>query len=84
MKITIKKKESEVKQVFVKDVPPGYIFEITASGSRLVKALKLLSNKYVLLTYSSGMDWFEINDEMSWKDTPVRILGKLTEIIVEE
>jgi len=83
MKITVKNKEPEVKQVFIKDVPVGYVFEILDSGAGYVKALKLWDEKAVLLRYSAGDDWFELKCKTAWEDSPVRILGKLTEIIVE-
>jgi len=84
MKITVRKKEPEVKQLFIKDVPVGYVFEILDSGAGYVKALKLWDEKAVLLKYSAGNDWFELLDNESWSDSPVRILGELTEIIVQQ
>lgn len=84
MKITVRKKEPEIKQVFIKDVPIGYVFEILDSDANYIKALKLWNEKVVLLKYSTGHDWFELKSGSAWKDSPIRILGKLTEIIVEE
>ena len=86
MEITIKENVKTESIITNQDVEPGYVFEILDSGSLLdkkVKALKLMNEETVLLKYSSGNDWFELNDDNSWKDSPVKILGKLTEIVVD-
>lgn len=83
MKITVKNKEPEVKQVFIKDVPVGYVFEIYNAWNNTLKALKLCGGKIILLTYSSGDDWFTLG-QSCWEKYPVKILGKLSEIIVTE
>jgi hypothetical protein len=80
MKITIKKCLPEVKETFIKDVPRGYVFEVL-DGNRL---LKLGDNAVVILTWADGKDWLMIKDESSWERTPVKILGKLIEIVVEK
>lgn len=84
MKITIKKNKPEIKGICIDDVKPGYVFEIGVGGNYYVKALKLHNDKVALLTYSAGKDWFEMCNNTDWKDYPIRILGKLTEIVVEE
>ena len=85
MRVTIKGEKIE-PVITVKDVKPGYVFEILDSGSKYngyVKALKLQEREFVLLQYSSGNDWFELCDKISWIGSPVKILGKLTEIVVD-
>jgi len=80
MKITVRKKEPEVKQAFIKNVPVGHVFEVDG-----VTALKLTREKVALFTFPSGSDWFEImTPDSCWSDMPVKILGKLTEIILEK
>ena len=86
MKITIKGNEKVEPKITIEDVEPGYVFEIFNSGPTTggkVKALKLEDGEAILLTYSSGCDWFEILDDESWDNSPVKILGKLTEIVVD-
>jgi len=86
MKITIKENEKVEPKITIEDVKPGYVFEILESGlteTKKVKALKLLNNEVVLLQFSSGNDWFELLDGKSWVDSPVKILGELTEIVVD-
>lgn len=85
MKITVEKKEPKVKQMFIKDVPIGYVFEILDSeyGNGGVTGLKLHKNRFILLQHGYGTDWFEIG-ESCWDDYSVRIIGKLTEIIVQQ
>jgi len=84
MKITIKNKVKAEPVITSQDVKSGYVFEILDSGVfGHVKALKLVNGKSALLVFSNGADWFELKDDTSWKDSPVKILGKLTEIIVD-
>jgi hypothetical protein len=83
MKITVRKKEPEVKQVYIEDVPVGYVFKIHDSCCK-PDALKLRNNRFVLLNFLNEDDsYLEVNDG-TWRDTSVEIVGKLTEIIVEE
>jgi len=82
MKITFEK--VEVKNgLTINNVKKGYVFEIDDGGSRPVTALKLCDGKFILLKWSSGYDWFVVGDT-SWADYPIKILGKVTEISVEE
>ena len=85
MKITIKKNKPEVKQVYIKDVPVGYVFKILnyKNNDKGPTALKLCADRFVVLSYTSGYSWFIIGDA-GWKDYTVKILGELTEIVVEE
>jgi len=86
MKITIKGNEKVEPKITIEDVEPGYVFEILNSGpfsGGCVQALKLKHDKVVLLNFSDGSDWFEIFDDKSWVDSPVKILGKVTEIVVD-
>ena len=84
MEITVRKSK-KTSDLYIEDVEPGYVFEILDSGfwaERKVKALKL-RDSIVLLKYSAGNDWLELLDDDSWERSKVKILGKLTEIIVE-
>lgn len=85
MKIVIKENVETKPTITSEDVKSGYIFEILHSGSigKKVIALKLMNNQTVLLTYSSGNSWFDLLDDESWADSPVKILGKITEITVD-
>jgi len=84
MKITIKENVQTKEETKINDVKLGYVFEILDNGSsNHVRALKLFDDEVVLLQYSSGHDWFELRDDESWKNSPVRILGKLIEIVVD-
>ena len=86
MKITIKENKKVESKITIKDIEPGYVFEILESGSvthDYVKALKLENDEVVLLTYCSGRNWLEIREDETWENSPVKILGKLTEIIVD-
>lgn len=71
--------------MFIEDVPVGYVFEISDGRyeNSGVTGLKLHKNSFVLLQHSYGTDWFEIG-ESCWDDYSVRIIGKLTEIIVQQ
>ena len=86
MKITIRKKEPKRKTITAADVKPGYVFEycedFSDSEGRVV-ALKL-HNGIVYLKFDDKKDWFKIRDDASWKNCSVKILGRLSEIIVEE
>jgi len=85
MKITVRKKEPEVKRTLIKDVPIGYVFKILEDeyNDSGPTALKLGEGKFILLTYSFGDEWLVVG-ESCWNDYLVRIIGELTEIIVEE
>ena len=86
MKITIKENVQIEEGTKINDVEPGYVFEILNSGpfsGGCVQALKLKHDKAVLLNFSDGSDWFEIFDDKSWINSPVKILGKVTEIVVD-
>ena len=83
MKITVLEKKKKEQKLTMAGVQPGYVFEICSCpvGQRAT-ALKLENNKVVMLEYSSGDDWFALKDNTSWVDTPVKILGKISEIVV--
>jgi len=81
MKITIKPELKSEPIITSKDVKPGYVFQYV--GERELTALKLHWDKIVLLKYSNGDSWFELKDKKSWTNTPVKILGKFTEIVVD-
>ena len=83
MKVTIKEKQEEKNQgVPFDEIPNGYIYVVGADDGPI--ALKLGGNNAVLLSYSDkNINWFVIADR--YKGSPAyKILGKLTEIIVEE
>ena len=80
MKITVKKKQ--VKEVPFKDIPVGTVYKIGMGGT----LLKLGMEEAVILKFSSGKDWLEIAGKGggNWNGRPAtEILGKITEIIVE-
>ena len=81
MKITIKPEpKKENHEIPFDKIPVGYVYEVLVNGPTM---LKLKKNEAVLLNYSSGDNWFKIAD--GHKGIPAyKILGKLTEIIVEE
>ena len=81
MKITIKEKTKVEPTIIAENVKPGYVFQYI--GEKELTALKLRDNKIVMLKFSDGDDWFMLKDNTSWNNTPVKILGKLTEIVVE-
>lgn len=86
MKVTIKKNEPEVKPVYIGDVKTGYVFEFLNPNNLKKKGpsvLKLWSGKSVILTFANGDNWLDLHDG-SMEYRPVKVLGKLTEIIVEE
>lgn len=84
MKITVKEKQEEKGKVTAfNDIPVGYVYIVTCKGGPV--ALKLRDNKAVLLTYGCeyNPDWFTL--AVGFEGRPAhKILGKLTEIIVEE
>ena len=89
MKITIKENVTELKQILkLEDIMPGSIIEFDISNSPVGLVVSTVSgeNDIVLLAhlFSNGHfeDWFQL--AAGWKKQPIkRILGRLTEIIVE-
>ncbi len=80
MKITTKqKKTSTEKEILSKDLEPGTVF-LSRNG---VTVLKLINERYVLLKFSMGSDWLEIDDNLT-KDPVIEVLGMIAEIIVEK
>ena len=86
MRITVKEKQDQDQDknmnVPFKEIPAGYVY--IAGNSHGPVALKLEHNEAVLLSFCRyGIGWF--NRALSFKNEPAyKILGKLTEIIVEE
>ena len=77
LKITIKSKEKIENKITLDDIEPGTIFQY--NNGPIV--LKLEYDRAVLLTYSTGHDWFDLSDgSMDYRD--IQILGRLDEIIV--
>jgi len=88
MRITIKEKKSiQSKPVKLQDLKPGTIiqFDISQSPTGLVISGDKDGNDIALLCHDHDTDdgdWFQI--AMGWKTMPIaKVLGKLTEIIVE-
>ena len=87
MRITIKEKRSvQSKPINLEDLEPGMViqFGIDKSPIGLVISDGKGGNDIVLLCHYADDDngWFQI--AMGWKTMPiVKILGKLTEIVVE-
>jgi len=81
MKVTVKPKQTEKRQEIPFDeIPVGYVYVAKYSGGPI--ALKLKDKQAVLLSHGSSEDWFYVAE--GFKDEPAyKILGKLTEVIVE-
>jgi len=86
MKITIlEKKIEEPKTLYARNVPIGFVFEILEGSSPHGAALKIEDNIAVLLTCQDRNDWLKmINIFSYWDSMPIRILGRLEEIIVQQ
>lgn len=82
MKITVKPKpEPEQCEILFDDIPVGYVYIANDSDGPTV--LKLRNNEAVLLINYDNDRWFKL--AKGYKGLPAyKILGKLTEIIVEE
>ena len=77
--------ETEIK---FEDLEPGIIFEFESGGcsgsKESIKALKLDSKDCVLLTYSSGDDWFSLDDgSIVRKHKITKVWGKLVSLKVQ-
>jgi hypothetical protein len=82
MKITIKPKQKrEDHDVPFNAIPAGYVYVVSIGDGPI--ALKLKHNEAVILNHSTGVDWFELAVGLKG-DPACKILGKLTEIVVEE
>jgi hypothetical protein len=84
MKTTVKKKQEEKKQVPFDKIPVGAVYVAGNPTGPLVLGKAVLLANYV--DDDKGMataDWFKIADGFKGKPA-YEILGKLTEIIVEE
>ena len=81
MKVTVKSKQKENMNVPFDEIPVGYVY--IAERHNGPTALKLCDEEAVLLTHWNNDVWFEMAG--GFKGQPAyKILGKLTEIIVEE
>ena len=80
MKITVRRKNPEKKKAINPvDISTGTIFEFDDKTI----GLKLHNEEIVLLNYVDGSTWCELAS--GYKTEPVtKILGRLSEIIVEE
>lgn len=77
--------ETEIK---FGDLEPGTVFEFGfggCSGSKeSIKALKLDSRDYVLLTYSNGNNWFSLGDDSIVREREItKVWGKLVGLKVQ-
>ena len=81
MKVTIVPKEKEDnEEIPFDEIPVGTVYIAESKAGPM--ALKLEDGEAALLTFNND-DWFVLAD--GHKGTPAyKILGKLTEIIVEE
>ena len=76
LRVTVTSKEEE--EIIIANIKPGIVFKYGIGGPIV---LKLGCNKVLLLTYSNGDAWLELNDN-SFSCSNIIILGRLDEIIV--
>lgn len=77
---TISNPECEAEIKF-KNLEPGAVFEVSGGG----KMLKLEQNKYTVLTYSSGDDWFAAGDGSLVRNNRItKVWGKLVGLKVQQ
>jgi hypothetical protein len=83
MKVTVKAKQEENMNVPFDEIPVGYVYVAQWAGKPI--ALKLHGGAAVLLNYNTETenDFLEIAVGFKGKSA-YKILGKLTEIVVEE
>lgn len=79
LKVIVKEKKLKQNILTDKDARPGYVFQYKNGPI----ALKLDYNQIMFLTYSSGRNWLELARDKSFQNDSVKILGKLTEIVVD-
>jgi len=83
MKVTVKQKPKKKEKVKFENIEIGQVFKYQSG----IIALKLADDESVLLKHFSGDNWFKIaaGFYLNYKKEPIKkILGTLTEIIVEE
>jgi len=81
MKVTVKPKQAEKRQEIPFDeIPVGCVYVVEFSDGPT--ALKLKDKQAVLLSHHNSEDWFEIANGLKGQPA-TKILGKLTEVIVE-
>ena len=81
MKVTVKEKQNKNMNVPFDEIPVGCVYVVL--GKKGPIALKLMDNEAVLLTCYNNNNWFTMAHGI--KGEPAyKVLGKLTEIIVEE
>jgi len=85
MKITVRKSTKAEPKLLIRDIPVGCVFRIIEDecDSSGPTALKLDKDKFILLTHSWGNNWFVVG-QSCWDNYPTKILGELTEIILEK
>jgi len=82
MRVTIKEKEEVVNFPCLKDVQPGEVFEFLSGGGSML--LKLRQGKITVVKTNSYNSVLDCYVDSNWSnDSPVQILGKLTEIVVD-
>jgi len=81
MKVTVKEKQKEKNhKIPFDEIPVGYVYVCAFQGNTM---LKLKNDEAVALTWHDGDDCLSIANVT--KNKPAcKILGKLTEIVVEE
>lgn len=81
MKVTVKEKQDVNKNVPFDEIPVGYVYVALYKGGPT--ALKLSEEQAVLLCCTTDPDWFMLANGYKGNQA-YKVLGKLTEIIVEE
>jgi len=82
MKVTVNPKEKQDNHdIPFDEIPVGYVYVALYSDGPI--ALKLCNGEAMLLKYGNGDEWFTIADGYNGKPAS-KILGKLTEVVVEE
>ena len=76
MKITIEKQKASVRES-----QPGDIL-LGGNGNKNY-FLQLVGDRRVILNFANGDGWFHLSDNSIEKNNPIRVIGKIKEIIVE-
>lgn len=82
----VDKKEQKTKEIKFEDLEPGTVFQFDGENGPDGKltALKLQDGKCVLLTFSSGSDWFVLSDGSIEEDCEIiMVWGKLVGVSVQ-
>ena len=67
-------------EIKFENLPSGTVFELEGGA----KLLKLQGNRHIILTYSSGDDWFDVGDGSLIKNHKItKVWGKLVGLKVQ-